>query len=98
MDTALLPELHEGPYTPNVQHAINIIQTTFRHAVRTLEQEDSDSIQLRVLAEQIKGTVIPLLSALEAEPIPHHWIRTVAERFATVLQDLEAAGSAMDGM
>lgn len=67
------------PWSGNVEHAYQIISTTFNLAAPVLTQE-ADSSRLRFHANALTEEVIPLLAQMEIhaqeESIPVHWLHS----------------------
>ena len=95
MSFPALPAPAEGlPWSANIEHAYQIISTTFNLAIHVRAQE-ADSTRLRYHAEALTGDVIPLLAEMEIhahqEGFPVPWIHRCAQLSSELVVQLLSA-------
>lgn len=90
-----LPARSNGqPWSDNVEHAFQIISTTFNRAEQVMSQE-ADSARLQYHADALTEDVIPLLIQMEIhapqESIPVPWLHSCARISTELVVQLHTA-------
>lgn len=62
-----LPQPLSGQWSPNLRAAHESISSIYLHAVRVLNQEDSDPLRIAFHIDTISSDALSLLEALELE-------------------------------
>ncbi|KAJ7016857.1 hypothetical protein C8F04DRAFT_1280519 [Mycena alexandri] len=96
----LPPHPEGGQWSPNVQHAYQVLTDTFRPAVKVLLQE-ADANRLQYHIENATTELFPILEAFEAhaaeEHIPIPWVLSCTEVVGSLVFDLCQAQEAAAG-
>ncbi|VDB89332.1 unnamed protein product [Peniophora sp. CBMAI 1063] len=86
-----LPAASELGWSGSIQTAHHLIASTFQLAIKLLRQEDSTTVQLRMLSQRLAEDIVPLLMALVDEIGSHEWAEGCAHAIGGVVLRLKDA-------
>jgi len=95
---SIFPQLPQGTIWPlQITQAYAILLQSHMRAVRLLQSEDGEPVQLQLNAQTIKDQVIPLLRALEpAMPNNIDWVAECTVKMMDVITDLQLMAAELD--
>lgn len=82
-----LPSLPDAEWPLNLRVAHNNLSDIYRHALRVLDDDQTDPIHAKFHLATIEGDAIPLLLAVEHEHGPSGlgpWLATVTSQFSNL--------------
>lgn len=93
------PGLYKGPKPQTVIQAYEVIYTTYKHAFDLLRSEAPDGLRLKVNADKLESTVMPLVVELRRMvEVPRPWIASMAETVRELEGALREAAEQLQGM
>jgi hypothetical protein len=92
----MLPQLPERELPPNVTIAANVLSDVYQHALRVLDQDQTDPLQIKVHLAAIECDGMPLLLAIEQEnhlTDMNKWLVTATTQFGALFVSLSRYGN-----
>jgi hypothetical protein len=86
-----LPQLPERELPPNGPIAANVLSDVYQHALRVLDQDQTDPLQIKVHLAAIERDGMPLLLAIEQEnhlTDMNEWLVTATTQFGALFVSL----------
>ena len=81
---------------PNLITAANVLSDIYHHAFRVLDQDQTDSLQVKIHLAAIEHDAIPLLLAIEQDNHStdmNEWLVTTTTQFGTLFVSLSRYGN-----